>query len=394
MDLQAALTQLDKTEANLVKLEQVWASVAAAIPDGLYVGTGGSEDHEMKELIRQFDDLASALPGADGFRVESRPLTLDEIFQFRFDATELGEPGVWQTVEATIHEPGHDIGEYRHRFARLRRKVIRNRLGEVMTEVDALLASLTASVSADGNDVPEAELESLRTLIREIERLLGSSLVRRGRWADLHRHLSFGQGVDVHDIANLDWPTVRSDIQASMYAETEPIEVEVEDLTELAAATTGAVSTAAAWDAIGSDDFERVIFNLLHAGSGYTNVQWLTKTTASDRGRDISAYRAIEDPLSGSRTERVLVQCKHWTSRSIGPTDVSDALSTITLHEPPPVDVLVLATSGRFTDQGVAVIEKHNEDRKQPRLEVWANSHLEVLLARHPQAAVGLGLHP
>jgi hypothetical protein len=45
----------------------------------------------------------------------------------------------------------------------------------------------------------------------------------------------------------------------------------------------------------------------------------------------------------------VIVQCKHWLSRSVNVKDLLASLETVHLSEPPPVDVLVVATSGLFT---------------------------------------------
>ncbi len=54
------------------------------------------------------------------------------------------------------------------------------------------------------------------------------------------------------------------------------------------------------------------------------------------------------------------------------------------LWEPPRVDVHVIATSGRFTSDAVAMIEKHNHSDTALRIEMWTDSHLERLLAARP----------
>jgi hypothetical protein len=50
----------------------------------------------------------------------------------------------------------------------------------------------------------------------------------------------------------------------------------------------------------------------------------------------------------------------------------------MSVWEPPPVDVLVIATSGRFTADAVRWIENHNNARKHPTVEMWPESHLEL----------------
>jgi hypothetical protein len=55
------------------------------------------------------------------------------------------------------------------------------------------------------------------------------------------------------------------------------------------------------------------------------------------------------------------------------------------LWEPPTVDELIIATSGRFTSDAVDIIEKHNNAKKSPFIRMWPESHLERLLAARPQ---------
>lgn len=90
------------------------------------------------------------------------------------------------------------------------------------------------------------------------------------------------------------------------------------------------------------------------------------------------------DPLSGVRRERVVVQAKHWLSRSVDLDEVSSAVALMALLTPPPVDVLIIATSGRFTDQATQWVERHNADNKRPHVDLWPENHLERLLASRP----------
>ena len=139
------------------------------------------------------------------------------------------------------------------------------------------------------------------------------------------------------------------------------------------------------WDTINDEEFERLVFNIVLGASGYSNLQWLTNTHAPDRGRDISANKTVEDALSGSRVLRVVLQCKHWRNQGIGMDEVSKLVNQMSHWEPPKVDELVIATTGRFTSDAVDWIEKHNYERKVPAIMMWPNSHLESLLATRPQ---------
>lgn len=215
----------------------------------------------------------------------------------------------------------------------------------------------------------------------EIQRLLASETSRKARWSDLLRHLSFGLAQDLHDIVDHDWPSVREDIEVKLYAEDEPLPIAVDDLgSVVSTGPSGPVTIELLWSALSDDDFERLIFNLLDDAPEYENPRWLTKTNAPDRGRDLSADRVIVDQLNGTTRQRLMFQCKHWTTKSVGPDDVSKAVTSAGLWTPP-FDGLVVVTSGRFTIDAVTWIENHNRENRLS-IQMWPDSHLESLLAK------------
>jgi hypothetical protein len=215
--------------------------------------------------------------------------------------------------------------------------------------------------------------------------LLGSALPRPSRWSDLQRHLAFGMVLDLRDIIRMDWPSVKSGLTKGLYDQDEPIPVEVEDIGTLAATQpTGTVSTKLKWESLDDEGFERLIFALISSTPEYENPAWLTKTKAPDRGRDLSAIRVLKDPLTGALRSRVIIQCKHWLSKSVSATDVAMVKEQMALWDPPKVDVLIVSTSGRFSADAVALIEKHNQSDRALKIEMWPESHLESLLAARP----------
>jgi hypothetical protein len=261
--------------------------------------------------------------------------------------------------------------------------LVRQRVLELVNDIDGRLAELPTQHERDATSLADnREWLQLSADIKEIERLLAQDPVRKGRWSDLHRHRSFALGVNLHDIADWDWRSVRSDNTGALYGELEPLPVETSDLGELAnTRPQGTVTTALNWATLNDDDFERLVFNLIGQTAGYENPRWLMKTRAPDRGRDLSVERVVSDALSGTRRERVISQCKHWLSRSIAVADCAAAVAAMKLWELPPVDALVVATSGRFTADAVQWIERHNNGREHPSIEMWPESHLELLLA-------------
>jgi hypothetical protein len=123
---------------------------------------------------------------------------------------------------------------------------------------------------------------------------------------------------------------------------------------------------------------------LISDAAGYENPEWLMQTRAPDRGRDLSVTRVSTDELAGTSRQRVIIQCKHWLSRSVNLQDITAAKDQMALWNDPRVDVLVLATSGRFTADAVTWVERHNANGGSPRVEMWPESHLERLVAARP----------
>ena len=314
----------------------------------------------------------------------------------RLDAQEVGEIECTMAVERQIGEPSRLLREYRYRFNQKRRELIREALAELIDAIDANLRNLTKLLEGDELSrevVSDNEFEQLKENIAQIATLFGSSAAKPPRWSDLHRHLRFGMLGDLHDIIEHDWPSVKDGLRESMYGEKEPVPVEIEDLGALVRAKPRVpVATKLKWDSLSEDEFERLIFVLITSESGYENPEWLMKTNAPDRGRDLSAYRVYADPLAGTLRQRVIIQCKHWQSKSVAPSDIATLKEQMKLWEPPRVDIHVIVTSGRFTSDAVAVVEKHNQSDSALRVEMWPDSHLELLLANRPAIIAEFGL--
>ncbi len=297
-----------------------------------------------------------------------------------------------------VHEagqkPGKDLAEYWFRLNRARSRAARERLEQLTAVIDTALPRLLDGVPRDSQHRLEGPaVDQITAAVSEIERLMGDVAARRGRWHDLHRHLRFGQGHDWHDIHEFDWPSVRSDVQAAAFTDIDPLPVPDIDLGQAAAGhLTGTATIALPWDRLDDEGFERLLYNLLLAFPDHQNVQWLMHTRAPDRGRDLSMERVLQASTGGVRTERVIVQAKHWRKRSVGVPEVAATLAVVKLWQPPVVRVLVIATSGRFSADAVAWAEKHNDSGAAPFIELWPDSTLETLLAQKPHLAAAHGL--
>jgi hypothetical protein len=388
-DLAATLDQFDRAAANLAKLEKVWEEWCSATPSDISFGL---DTPDSEELVRAFNDLAQGLPQIDGFRIEARPWDQDTVAQARFDALDLDITEARTEVERGISEPGRQIAEYRHRLEQTRRNLVRGQVGEIVASIDAILRDV---VRVEGRAEWRAEDRwgELTDMVSELDRLVGTLVTGRARWSDFHRHLRFAESTDLSDIEVMDWPSVKSEVESALYDDHEPVPVQVDDLGALARARPkGPVSVRLHWDRLSDVDFEGLIFELIRQAAGYENANWLMRTHAPDRGRDLEAHRVVEDPLAGTRRYRVIIQCKHWLTKSVGRSDLIDTAESVRLWEPPRVDVLVVATTGRFSSDAVAYAEKRNDERSVPHLELWSDSHLETLLSRRPGLAISYSL--
>jgi len=304
LTLEVLLTVMDRTAANLERLQVVWDRAAPMLPVGPSVGT----TPEYEDLARAWDDLRHGLPPIDGWAIGEPLPDMDAVGKAYFEYAEVGEPpfAVFGAKEA----PGEALAEYRYRLNKARRRAVRDRMQELVAKVDTLLPhALSQAESLNSGDKLQAgPATEIDRAIAEIERLMGDTADRRGRWSDLHRHLRFGQAQDWNDITGLDWPSVKPDIEAAMFSDVEPLPVPDIDLgTAAGQRPSGPVSTELRWADLSADRFEHLLYDLLQALPGYQNVQLLMKTNAADRGRDISAERVLRDGAGTVRTERVII---------------------------------------------------------------------------------------
>ncbi|MGI8537515.1 MAG: restriction endonuclease [Mycobacteriales bacterium] len=390
MELTELLDVLDRTAANVEKLERVWARAESFIPTGPTIP--GAEP-EYDDLQRAWADLLPGLPPIDGWTITEGLPDLEEIGRAHIDWLEIGELPPSYLFEAG-EKPGKDLAEYRYKLNRTRRRAVRDRLNELIGVFDAGLPVLLADVPRGSGDVLDGDLfDQLRAVVPEIERLMGDTARQSDRWSDLRRHMRFSEGHDWHDILEVDWPSVRVDVEAAGRGDADPLPVPDLDLGLAAAGQlTGGATSALPWDRVDDAGFERLLYDLLRDLPGHQNVQWLQRTRAADRGRDLSCERVTETGAGSTRTERVIVQAKHWLSKSVGAAEISANVTNMALQAPPVVRVLIAATSGAFTLDAVEWVERHNDKAATPFIELWPHSHLEMLLAQRPALAAAHGL--
>ena len=190
------------------------------IPSGGPTFYGNSpENLRFRELQRSFASILQGIPPIDSYSISEFEGDLDSIAQARLDVLEIGEFQAKYWVEDKIDEPTREIAEYRFRFRDARRELVRSHLQDLMAEINRLVITLFQNVPNDKEPVTHEDWPKFVAAFQQVERLAGSQIPQQGRWPDMRRHIAWGQGQDVHDIALMDWPSVRADIEASLYSE-------------------------------------------------------------------------------------------------------------------------------------------------------------------------------
>ena len=392
VEIAEALRIFDRVESNLVKMERICSRF-----EGVGEELVGSDDPELVVLLDRWRELVEALPEIDGFKVTATPLLPTQATEWKVHLG--GLPLIEESMEfwSMLAKPEEELAIYRSRMEQARLRLMRSNIFTIVDDIDGILDEVTIDYESRR---PTAHWEcetrwmQLEDLFNALVRLTGSHVPRKARWIDFQRHLHFATPHDLYDIVKLDWPSVKAELGISLYGDFEPIPIRAEDLGEIALSPPDQtpVATRIDWGSLSDHQFEAVIFEIIRSAEGYENANWPMKTNAPDRGRDIEAYRVIPDALSKTRRLRVMIQCKHWQSRSIGRSDLIQSIEAIKLWEPPPIDVVIVATSGRFSQDAVAVAERKEAAGRRPLIELWPDSHIEGLLGQRPNILAQFGL--
>ena len=397
-DLNSALRQFEVSEANLAKLERLWGQIAEILDRLEGRSSSSSDQDEYEGRAGAFRRILSSMPKIDGYVLVDAVEDYGTALSHCIDAMQVDEPECWVHLHDEFHAQGRLLAEYRARFDTKRRELARPSIERLCTEIDVIVAQLPSLTEGMAGSSPVASAAAdewlrLKERVSAVRVLLGSSSVRVDRWGDLLRHLRFGLRCDADDIVQDDWPAVKASLARALYSEDDPLPVEVEDIGLLVASEpSGPVTTELEWENLSAEDFERLIYNLISSTDGYEKPEWLTRTNAPDQGRDLSVSRVQEDPLGGPRRLRVVIACRHWLSRSTSIDEASSLKAKMRLWGRPRVDVLVIATSGRFTSDAVRWIEEHDQSDEALHIEMWPNSHLEMLLAKRLDLIAEFGL--
>lgn len=382
------MKQFEITEANLKKLEELWDILQEII-----VSLSKTLDFSQKEaslyenVSLYFKGLIQGTPRIEGYKIDYLVKPYSLILRNYIDISNTNDIVHKFDFDEEIFLQGQQLNEYKFRLRRKRQELARQKIFEICVEIEKDLDVLqTLNPSNEYGRIEHPIWNDLQQKMDSMQSIIGNSVQLPPRWRDMVRHIGYGQVQDANDIINADWPSIRDGLEEALRRKYDPIPISTEDIGVLVnQKPEGNVVTELKWNNLSPSAFERLIFNLVSSAESYDNPQWLTHTNAPDKGRDLSVYRVIKDALAETIRQRIIIACKHYTSKSVNITEVETLRAQSELWCDPRVDILVIATSGRFTTDAIEKIEKNNGNGKTPRIEMWSDSTLERLLAQKPE---------
>ena len=391
MELYNAIEELNKVSVNLELLKEKWAEIEQLLP----VKGGWSEKDKLQYEIKclEFSDILKEIPKIRDINIRNLLPEYDSVAQRGGNSLDYCDPEFTIEFYSETFAQDSEISKYEHALKRERRRLIRNQVQRCVGDIDETLTLLSANL--EGRDSSDAlkpeETNLLKESICQLDGLMGDSVSRPTRWSDLNRHLHFGLVHDLYGIIRLDWPSIKPSTDSFFYGD-DPIPIITQDIGDLVdnADKTGIIGTSLNWTGITDVQFERLCTDLLKALPNCEHVEWLTPTHASDRGKDIEAFWVYQDAARGTIRERTLVQCKHRPNKSVSPKDIETLQNLSVTHGK--VDLYLVITSGKFSDQVTQIVDRWNESNSKPKFELWEHWKLEQLLASHPHIIKLYGL--
>ena len=181
-DLSAALTQFDRTMANIELLENLWQRYEKYIPTSVAFGL---DTPEIGQIRREFSDIADSLPAINETKLEAELLPLDDISQMRFDYMDIGlEMEGYRAIDDATQLPKRNLDEYKYRVMKMRRLLVRNSIEEVVARIDGLLRSTIETDEGREFSDNEDGWSHLRELLGELDRLRGAETLSGTRMPD------------------------------------------------------------------------------------------------------------------------------------------------------------------------------------------------------------------
>ena len=140
MDLNTTLKQFEAVEANLAKLDRLWAQIQELLPGQGSVVLNDPDKYLM--LQRSFSQIEKGMPAIDGVKLRNLLLHPDEIVSGKIDCLELDEFGSTLAFDRALFGQGEELSDYRFRMEAKRRELARQGVEQLYTDVESTLQVL------------------------------------------------------------------------------------------------------------------------------------------------------------------------------------------------------------------------------------------------------------
>jgi Restriction endonuclease len=137
------------------------------------------------------------------------------------------------------------------------------------------------------------------------------------------------------------------------------------------------------WEQLKGEALEELVYWICDA-IGAVDVVWRAGSatgTSRDRGRDVEATFHHEEPDGDFRAQRWWLQAK-GRSKTLEPAAVKEAANDA--QGARDLDVLVLATNSRFSNDTRDWVEEFQEIHPRPVIKLWDRTQLEQMASAHP----------
>lgn len=133
------------------------------------------------------------------------------------------------------------------------------------------------------------------------------------------------------------------------------------------------------WSKLRDQDFVELCFDILKSLPRIVEVK-ITEGT-SDLGQDIVAFEVISS-LTGEIKRKCTIQCKHYSSRKVAPSDIAQILNS---HSQLKFDVFCLMTSNLLFPSCRRMLEAWNSSQYPFKVLVWDVKKIEDYIRNRPQ---------
>lgn len=193
MELDNAIDELNKVEANIKLLKEKWETIKSLLnyPAEGNWHQGGKKQYEIECL--EFNNLLDEIPKIRDVELKNILPDYDEVSQWARDVHDLGEADAFTSFISEIYKQGSEIDKYEHLLKLERRKLIRNQVSRYIGDIDQILNPLNVDLEENNlrNPIDPEILIPLRDKILKIDILMGNSVPKPSRWSDIERHLNW-----------------------------------------------------------------------------------------------------------------------------------------------------------------------------------------------------------